>query len=440
MAEDTGLHSENPQEVPAAGTAEASPPPADKVGTFTSLRSGSFRLLITGSIFAYAIMWIQQVILSWLVYDMTGSGTMLGTINLVTSLSSLCMLVAVGILVDYFNRRKLLMLSSGSMLPVTLALGLVLIAGRGNLLYVFIFAFILGLMQTLDQTLRQVLVFDLLPRPQIPGAMAINQTGWSLMRVLGPSLGGFLLLWFSAGESFLVQAGVYGLIFFTALKMKLPERKREMTRVSPLQNIREGLGYVIREPVTRIFTLIGIIMPILVIPVFATLPAIYAVEVFGDSSGKVLGFLMASVGVGGCLGGIALNYLRRWEAWGLLQMSSLFLVSLTLIGFALCSSLPLALVLLALAGFFELIFLTTNQTLIQLSIPDRIRGRVTAVINLTWILTPVGSLLAGGGSDLLGPKMITLILSVVAAVIVLLVVMVSPTVRNYRLSQGIASN
>jgi len=327
------------------------------------------------------------------------------------------------------------------MFILTLALGFILLAGHSNISYLFIFSFICGLIQTLDSTVRQVIVFDIMPRSQIPGAMALTQTGWSLTRVLGPSLGGLLLLWCGAGGSFLVQGGAYALIIITIIQMKLPERKRDVVQVSPIQNIREGMGYVVSDPVMRIFTLIGIIIPILVIPIFTILPPIYAVQVFGDKSGRVLGFLMASVGVGGIIGGVVTTYLRRLEHWGRLQLASLFLLGLTLMAFAFSSKLLVALSLLALAGVFETIFLITNQTLIQLSISDTLRARVTAIVNLTWILSPIGSLLAGAGADLFGdPKIVTIILASLAAAVVILIFLASPVVRNYRLSQGIASN
>jgi len=165
------------------------------------------------------------------------------------------------------------------------------------------------------------------------------------------------------------------------------------------------------------------------------------VEVFGDKSGKVLGFLMASVGAGGIAGGIITASLGHLERRGILQLASLFLLSLSLIVFALSTTLWVALLLLALGGFFEMIFLTTNQTLLQLSIPDNLRGRVTSVVNLNMALMPLGGLIAGVGSDLLGgPKMITIILAGIAASIPFLVLMYSPTVRNYRLSRAIASD
>ena len=84
-----------------------------------------------------------------------------------------------------------------------------------------------------------------------------------------------------------------------------------------------------------------------------------------------------------------------------------------------------------------MIFLTTNQTLLQLSIPDELRGRVTSVVNLNAALSPLGGLMAGAGSDLFGgPMVITVVLSGIGAVIAVLVFSFSSTVRDYRLSQA----
>jgi MFS family permease len=189
--------------------------------------------------------------------------------------------------------------------------------------------------------------------------------------------------------------------------------------------------------ITRIFMMMGFILPLFIIPIFNILPPIYAVEVFGDDSGRVMGFLMASVGLGGIVGGFVIASLGNLERRGLLQLGSLFLLSMSLIGFAYSPTLLVSLLLLALAGFFEIIFLTTNQTLLQLSIPDNLRGRVTSVVNLNMVLMPLGGLLAGVGSDLFGgPKMITVILAGITAAIVVFVFLYSPTVRNYRLSHA----
>ncbi len=147
---------------------------------------------------------------------------------------------------------------------------------------------------------------------------------------------------------------------------------------------------------------------------------------------------MASVGVGGIAGSMVIASLSSLERRGLLQLASLFLLGILLIGFALSATLWVALLFQMLAGFFEVIFLTTNQILMQLSIPDNLRGRVTTVVNLNAALTPFGGMVAGVGSDLLGgPKMITIALAGVTAVIAVFLLIYSPTIRNYRLSQAI---
>jgi MFS family permease len=439
MTSENGLEPEIKNQPAEAEPDSSSSPQMQKTGSFESLRISNFRLFLIGGVLAFATQWIFQIILSWLIYDLTRSGTILGSIVLVMSAASLFMLPVVPLMVDYFDRRKLMLVELFCMFIVTLGTGVILLTGHTSIAYLFVFAFICGLSGALDQNLRQVLVFDMVPRVLTPGAIALNQTGWSVMRVLGPSMGGFLLIWCGAGGSFLVQAAMFLVIWITIFQIKLPATQRKPVRSSPLENIKVGLGYLFKEPATRAFTLIGIVLPILVIPVFSTLPAIYAVEVFHDESGKVLGFLMASVGVGGVIGGIAIAYLKRIDYWGRMQLVSIFLVCLALIGFAFTSSLLLAVILLAVSGFFEIVFLTANQTLIQLSIPDELRSRVSAVISLTWILSPVGSLLAGVGADLFGnPKTITLIMAGAASIIIVLVWLFSPTIRNYRLSQGIS--
>jgi MFS family permease len=409
----------------------------EKIGTFSSLRIPNFRLLFIGTTLSNAVQWIQQITLSWLVYDITGSGTILGTINLVRSVSSIAMIPMAGILIDRMKRRKLLMINNGWLFTITLALGIMLLLGNNQMFHIFLFSFLAGMVGTVDNTIRQVLVFDLVPRSHTPNAIALIQTGWSLMRSFGPAIGGFLLLWFGPGGNFLVQAGSYALIVVTILRIRFPARKSVAVQRSPLENIKEGIRYIMKERITRIFMMIGFILPLFIIPIFNILPPIYAVEVFGDDSGRVLGFLMASVGLGGIAGGFVTASLGNLERRGLLQLGSLFLLSMSLIGFAYSPTLLVSLLLLALAGFFEVIFLTTNQTLLQLSIPDNLRGRVTSVVNLNMVLMPLGGLLAGVGSDLLGgPKMITVILAGITAAIVVFVFMYSPTVRNYRLSQA----
>ncbi len=404
-------------------------------GPFASLRIGNFRPLAIGTTLSFTAQWIQQVTLSWLVYDLTGSGIMLGTINLVRSAASVSMIPTAGILIDRFNRRKLMLLTDGWLFLVTAILGLLLISGHSHLSFLFVFAFLGGLAQTVDLTIRQVVVFDLVPRRVTPNALAIIQTGWGLTRSLGPALGGLLILWLGPGGNFLIQSGAYALIALTILQTRFPTRTAGEVQGSALQNIREGIKYVVKAPVTRTFALMGFVLPLLIVPTFSVLPPVYAEKVFGGGP-DVMGYLMAAVGVGGIIGGLVTASLGSVDRRGLLQIISLFLLSLSLIGFAFMTTLTYALLLLALSGFFEMIFLTTNQTLLQLSIPNEMRGRVTSLVNLNAVLSPLGGLIAGIGTDLMGgPKWITIVFCGITACIAIGVLLFSPTIRNYRLSK-----
>jgi len=410
----------------------------EKIGPFTSLRIRNFRWLLSGTILGNAAQWIQQVTVSWLVYDITGSGTLLGSVNLVRSVAALSLVPIAGLLIDRLNRRTLILMTNGWLFVITLLLGLALLFSQARISYLFAFSFLAGMGQSLYMPIRQVFVFDLVPRDYTPNAMALVQTGWSLMRSFGPAIGGYLILWFGAGGNFLFMSGAYALIAISFMQIRFPPRKAGLATSSPLQNIKEGLRYVAKERVTRTFMLIGFILPLFIIPIFTILPPIFTKDVFSGEA-DVLGLLLAFVGVGGIVGGVVTASLGRVERRGLIQLASLFLLSLSLIGFAFCTELWTALLFLALAGFFEIIFLTTNQTLLQLSIPDELRGRVTSIVNLNMALSPLGGLVAGIGSDLLGgPKVITIILCSIAASISVLVLLFSPTVRNYRLSKAIS--
>jgi MFS family permease len=422
---------------PNSGASEETVFQAGKTGTFTSFRIRNFRFLLTGTLLTNAAQWIQQVTLSWLVYSLTGSGTMLGTINLVRSMASLSMIPAAGLLIDRLDRRKLMIAVNVWLFSITLALGLILVFGHAHLWHLFIFAFLGGIIQTIDQALRQVVVFNLVPVSMAPNALALIQTGWGLMRSFGPGIGGFLILWFGPGGNFLIQAAAYALIAFTIIPIRFPERKTVPVLNSPIHNIREGIRYIAHSKMTQTFMLMGFILPLFIIPTFAVLPPIYARDVFHGGP-ATLGLLMSFTGIGGIAGGLLTASLGRIEHRGLVQLGALFCVSLSLIAFAFSTHLWCGLLLLIVAGFFEIIFLTTNQTVLQLSIPDNLRGRVTSVVNLNLALFPLGGLIAGAGSDLLGgPKLITIIMCGIAALIAIGIFLWSPTVRNYRLSQGI---
>jgi predicted MFS family arabinose efflux permease len=425
---------------PADGVSPVeSTPPAKPAGNFAVLRQRNFAWFLTGSTLSNSGQWIQQVTLSWLVYELTGSGAMLGTLNLVRALATLGLAPLAGVAIDRFPRRRLMLGANAWVFVLSLIFGFVLYANPTLIWPLFVFSFLGGVAQAVEMPLRQTVVFGLVPRSLVPSAVGLVQTGWAIMRSVGPALGGFLILWIGPAGNFFVQAGAYALVSWTILKIHFPPDLSNPSPGTTGGNLREGLRYVMKEPTTRAFLMMGWVLPLFIIPIFSALPPIYAKDVFGGGP-EILGALLSAVGVGGIAGGFVTAVLGRLERRGVMQLGALLLLSLALMGFAVSTQLWMALLCLALSGFFEMIFLTTNQTLLQLSIPDALRGRVMGIVSLNMGLMPVGALIAGVGADHFGPRPITLILSGSAALIAIAVYLFSPIIRDYRLSAAMGES
>jgi len=419
----------------AGGTAVAEEA-RERNGTFAALAIRDFRFLLVGTTLSNASQWIQQVTLGWLVYDMTGSGTILGSVNLARSAGSLSFNPIAAVAIDRLARRPLMLGVQGWLFAITLALGALLAFDRGEIWHLFVFALLGGVAQTFDLPLRQTAVFDLVPRRIAPTALALVQTGWSLMRSLGPAIGGGLILWFGPSGNFFIQATAHALIALNLFWIRFPPRSGGRRRGGMWSNLREGFAYIATQRTTRTFVMMGWVLPLFIIPTYTTLPPIFAKDVFHGGP-ETLGMLMSAVGLGGIAGGVFTASLGQFERRGLVQLAALLGTGVSLIGFTFSPTLVVALPLLVISGACEMVYLTTNQTLLQLSIPDEMRGRVTAIVTLNMVLSPLGSFFAGVGADLVGPRAIAATISGIAVVIAIVVSCRSSTVRDYRLSQAI---
>jgi MFS family permease len=211
-----------------------------KIGTFTAFRTLNFRFLFTNQVISQAGNWIQQYTLNYLVYKLTGTGAALGTLSTIRSVTSLGMIPVAGVLTDRVERRKLMMITNAWLFIVTLMFALILIYGRTQVSYLFVFGFLVGLTYTIDATVKQVVIFDLIPRNVTPNAIALLLTGSAMMRSVGPAIGGFLILWKGPGGNLLVQAFAYVLIAISIMQLRFPAQRHELKRTSAVQNIKEG--------------------------------------------------------------------------------------------------------------------------------------------------------------------------------------------------------
>lgn len=168
--------SDNDEKHPDFNNTDSSAASEKQVGIITSLRIRNFRFLLSGQVISQAGSWIQQITVNWLVYNLTGSGTMLGTLSTIRSLTSLGMIPAAGVLTDRINRKTLMMIDNAWLFVVTLLFGLMLVFIHSQVSYLLVFAFLVSLTYTIDSTLKQVVIFDLVPRSVTPNAIALLLT------------------------------------------------------------------------------------------------------------------------------------------------------------------------------------------------------------------------------------------------------------------------
>ncbi len=408
----------------------------EQTGAFNLLRIPNFTWYLGGATLTSGAHWLQQVTLNWLVYDLTSSGALLGTLNLARSIATVGLAPITGVAIDRLSQRKLLFSVNIWLLSISIVFGFVLLSNPGVIWPLFIFSFLGGIGQAFSEPLRLTVLLSVTPRPLVASAVALLQTGWALMRSIAPAIGGFLLLWLGPAGNFFVQAGAYALVMLTVYQLHLPKKNLGAEIAKSQGSFREGWAFVVSHSTTRTFLLMSWVLPLFIIPNFNALPPIYASEVFNGGP-DTLGLLLSAVGVGGIAGGFVATSLGHFERRGMLQLGSLLLLGLSLIAFALSTNLWMGSLCLAMAGFFEMIYLTTNMTLLQLSIPSALRGRVMGIVSLNAGLTPVGAFLAGLGADLVGPRVMTVILGGIASTIAIIVFLTSSTVREYRLSKAL---
>ncbi len=408
-------------------------------GPAASLHIANFRWLWLGTVFSSAGQWMQQVVIGWVVYDITSSGTILGGVNGVRSIAMLGLGPFAGVFVDRMNTKRLMLGVSIFLMTLSAGMALLLEFDLIEVWHLFLFMFIFGVAQVIDNPLRAMLTFILVPRELTPNALALNTAAMSSTRALGPGAAGALLPLIGASGTFFAQAGSYLFAAMTRYKIKFPPRERVDNRGSVLANLKEGATFVMRSRYTRTFLLLGFIPPLLLIPIFTALLPIYTKDVYASGSGT-LGLLVSAIGLGGLTGALFGVALGSFDRRGLLQLVALLAFAAGLFTFSYTTHVWQGVLLMYVTGFAEQAYLLTNMTMLQLTIPNALRGRVSSLQMLGFGFMPLGALVAGVGSDLIGPQSITRVMSGAAGALGLLLLVVAPVVRNARLSHMMRIN
>lgn len=392
-----------------------------RLRAFASLRHPDFRYLWTGTLFLSAGQWIQQVTLGWVLYEMTRSSLLLGVLNGLRAVPFLVFSPIAGVAADRADRR-LLMLSTQFLLLVTaLGMGVVVTVGLLQVWHLFFFTLITGIVWSFSEPVRQALIPNVVPKEDLMNAVALNSAAFNFTKIIGPSVGGLLIALFGVAGNFYVQTLAYLGVLVMIYRLRVPKASAEVRRSSVLSNLKEAFAYVWGDPLVFALMIAALVPRIFAMPYQALMP-VFQKDVLGVGP-EGLGLMLAAPGLGAVLAVLALaHFASTFHRKGLLLLIALVVLGSFLILFSFMRSFPLSLLTLVGIGSFQISFMATAHTMLQMVVPDTLRGRVMSIYMLDRGMTPAGALMAGLSAHFLGaPTTVALMGSIVILLALVLV-------------------
>src|ERR1041384_2182622 len=367
---------------------------------FSVLRHGAFRWIWAGAMVSNVGNWMEAVAQGWLVQQQTASPFMVELLAASEFVPAALLMLAAGWLADHYDRRKLLLAGQALMMVFGAVLAVAAHLGLASPWVVIAMAFAEGAAWASVTPSWQALVPGLVPREELPAAIALNSAQFNTARLLGPMLAGALLSAASAAVVFDVNVVSFLGIVLVLAFVRVPKTVDEKHA-----HIGGGIGpavkWVIHEPGPRRL-IVGLFMfALFAAPVQGLLPAM-ADQVFHVGA-HGYGILLSCLGAGAIAGALTLARLRR-------EYPRHHLIPLSMLAFTICAAIyasarwPLiAGAALAVGGVFWVWSLASSSTAMQLLVPERLRGRAMSVLALaTTGPLPIGHLIGGSVAHVLG--------------------------------------
>ena len=407
----------------------AASPQRFRLKTFTSLRHLDYRYLWTGTLMMSAGQWVQQVTLGWLLYDLTGNSMLLGALNGLRAIPFLVTGPMAGVAADRMDRRKLLLRTQWVLIITAIAMGALVASPFLHVSHIFVFTLITGVAWSFTEPVRQSMIPSLVPKEDLVNAIALNSGGFNLMKVAGPALGGAMIALFGASGNFFVQSVAYVGVLIMIYLMHIPDNAPDARRASAMANLKEGFAYVWSTPAVLALMILAYVPRVFAVP-YQTLMPVFQKDVLGVGPDG-LGMLMAAPGVGALIAVLTLASLaNRLKRQGLFLVGSIVILGFFLILFSQVRSFPLALATLVIAGAFQMFFLASTATILQLLVPDELRGRVMSLYMLDRGFMPVGALFAGVTAHFIGAPSTVATMGAIVIVLAIFVAWRVPAIRS----------
>ncbi len=369
--------------------------------TFAAMANPNYRLWFGGQSVSLAGTWMQMIAQSWLVLELTGSGTAIGLVIALQTLPTLLLGPYAGVVADRLDKRRLMICLQTTMAVLALALGLLTITGTVALWHVYLLALLLGLTNCFENPSRQAFVLEMVGPGDLRNAVSLNSVLVNVARAIGPAIAGLVIAAGGIGICFLLNAVSFGTVVASLIRMDVTELHPSIPTPRAPGQLRAGLAYVRATPELGIPLLMMTLVGCLAYEFQVVLPIVASETFAGDA--RSYGFLTAAMGAGAVVGGLWVAARGRTGLGALVGASTLFGVAL--LAAALAPNLVLALVAMVFVGMTSVAFLSMSNSTLQLAAEPHMRGRVMSLWAVAFLgSTPIGGPIAGAVSEHFGGR------------------------------------
>lgn len=369
--------------------------------TFASLQIRNFRLYLASQLVSFSGTWMQSLAQSWLVLELTGSGTALGTVLAFQFLPTLLLAPIGGVIADRSDKRRLLMATQSAAMMVALLLGLLTLSGVVELWMVYVVAGAFGVITAIDHPARQTFVGEMVGPAHLTNAVMLNSVMINVARALGPAFGGILISTLGIAQCFLVNAGSYIFVISALAILRTDEIFPSARADRAPGQLRQGLSYAWHTPTLRSTLLILSVIGMFTFELAVTLPLLADHTFDVGSSG--LAIMETLFGIGAVFGGLAV---AASGVPGVRARNILAAVGgvCTLV-LAIAPNVFLAYAAIPFLGASLISLTVVCNATIQLNSAPHLRGRVMALFSMAVIgTTPIGGPIVGWVGEHVDPR------------------------------------
>ncbi|WP_125152353.1 MFS transporter [Clostridium rectalis] len=403
--------------------------------TFPALTHKNFRYFWFGQCISLIGTWMQKTAQAWLVYSLTKSSFLLGLVGVFQFTPMLLLSLFAGVLIDKLPKKKIIITAQMILMFQSLLLTILVWSNKIEYWHVLILALISGIANTFDMPARQSFFISLVGKNHLINAIGLNSMIFNLARIIGPAISGFIMYTLGMNICFLINT-----ISFLAVIMgllKITEEGLPSTNIKNMNifnNIKTGYLYVINNK--NIFTVMLIMGAVctfamnndIMIPVLA--------KTVLNQSEKGYSFLLSAMGLGSLLGAITTAKNSKNSPKKSVIIYSALLSSIFLILLGIANNYYIDMILLCFLGFFNLRFLNTANSTIQLNSSDEYRGRVMSFYTLLNAgTTPIGNLFAGSVTNSLGVTIGFLVCGLLTGLFSLIIILIAKNIKSKRLAR-----